>query len=126
MMTIYDAVLITGLLLVCCAGFGVGLFALRRPVSTNDTAQAAQSDTIAVMDQIATMQERLDKLGNGMRRIANSVEQLQMTRQPANDFDHATALARNGASAEQLIEQCGITRGEAELLRRLNENRCAS
>ncbi|HKE96525.1 MAG TPA: DUF2802 domain-containing protein [Povalibacter sp.] len=38
-------------------------------------------------------------------------------------YDVATRLARNGANAEDLINNCGITRHEAELLVRLHNTR---
>ncbi|HEY5807280.1 MAG TPA: DUF2802 domain-containing protein [Povalibacter sp.] len=40
-------------------------------------------------------------------------------------YDVATRLARNGAGVEDLIENCGITRHEAELLVRLHGARAA-
>ncbi|HEY6641029.1 DUF2802 domain-containing protein [Povalibacter sp.] len=49
--------------------------------------------------------------------------EMESHRAPAGSqrgYDVATRLARNGASAEELMTNCGITRHEAELLTRLH------
>lgn len=38
----------------------------------------------------------------------------------ATNYDLARELLRDGAQAEQLVERCGLSRGEAELLRSLH------
>ena len=119
-MEIYDAELITGLLLCCGAGFLIGILALRQRRALDDIVDLNRLEMVAMMKKVGNMQERLDTLGRGMLRVANSVEQIQITSKPADGYDQASTLARSGASTEQLIDQCGITRGEADLLRRLN------
>jgi hypothetical protein len=48
---------------------------------------------------------------------------MESHRAPASSqrgYDVATRLARNGASVDEMIANCGITRHEAELLARLH------
>ena len=119
-MEIPDTELITGLVLCCCAGFLIGVLALRQRRALHDIVRLNRTEMTAMTKKVGTLQERLDTLGRGMLRVANSLEQMQLTSKPAAGYEQASTLARAGASTEQLIQQCGITRGEADLLRRLN------
>ena len=44
---------------------------------------------------------------------------------PQRGYDMATRLAKNGADADELVDNCGITRHEAELLVRLHGSKRA-
>lgn len=69
-------------------------------------------ETVIVMSaRIESMSERSDV---GSRLAPASVTA------PQRGYDMATRLAKNGAGAEELVTNCGITRHEAELLVRLH------
>ena len=51
-----------------------------------------------------------------VRQLSEYQEQLMMRDPEEAPFHHALRLASRGASAEELVQDCGITRGEAELV----------
>lgn len=55
----------------------------------------------------------------GMPRSRKAMEIAAST--PASHYDLARELLREGARVEQLVERCGLSRGEAELLCHLHE-----
>jgi hypothetical protein len=69
-------------------------------------------ETVSVMS--ARIESMSEKAEVGARLAPASVTA------PQRGYDMAARLARNGADAEELIANCGITRHEAELLVRLH------
>lgn len=72
-----------------------------------DTALAASAAENA--RRHADIEQRLEKL-------VESQEQLRMLDEDGGSYSHAIQLARRGASAEELVRDCGVNRGEAEIL----------
>lgn len=48
--------------------------------------------------------------------ILEQLEQLRLLDESGSSYSHAIRLAKAGASAEELARDCGLNRGEAELL----------
>lgn len=55
-------------------------------------------------------------LATEMAKIAEQQEQLRLMDEGSGGYSHAIRLAQGGASAEELARDCGLNRGEAELL----------
>lgn len=93
--------------------------------------RAARRQTEQVMAQNQALLDRLSditaRLDSTDQRVAGLAERLE---QPAprgastpaspQGYQIAIRLARSGASAEELVGGCGLTRTEAELVRRLH------
>ena len=120
-MEMSDVVLIMSLVIACCAVVLLGIQAPLQRHALRQIADRSRLDLITMIDEVGTLQMRLAALDHGVKRLAQRVDQLQLSGgKNESGYGQAATLARAGASAEQLIEQCGITRGEADLLRRLN------
>lgn len=65
----------------------------------------------ALMDQSGSFSARLDKVQVGQHRITSSGKHA--------GFNEAIALARHGASTEELIDTCTLSIGEANLVSRI-------
>jgi len=59
---------------------------------------------------------RHETLAAELTKIAEQQEQLRLMEEGSGGYSHAIRLARGGASAEELARDCGLNRGEAELL----------
>jgi hypothetical protein len=73
-------------------------------------------ETVTVMNaRLEAMSERAD----------SEIRMPPVTAAPAaqRGYDLATRLAKNGASPEELVASCGVTRHEAELLSRLHSSK---
>lgn len=57
----------------------------------------------------ADVEQRLEKL-------VENQEQLRLLDEDSGSYSHAIRLARRGASVEELVRDCGVNRGEAEIL----------
>lgn len=69
---------------------------------------------------VGAMQSTISDIDRGLQRLTKRVEQLQLKQGSKGGLQQALHLAQDGASARQLIDLCGLTRGEAELVQRLH------
>ena len=79
--------------------------------------------TAAVMERIAALETRIESLQTSQNELAEKVSGLATTGTTASSapsYQVAIRMARTGASREDLMSSCGITRQEAELLQRLH------
>jgi hypothetical protein len=93
---------------------------------------AAQRDTQRLFEQMDMLTGELNTLVFTTRSMSERLDQLHervdaQSRLTSNapgpsqrGYEFATRLAKNGASTEDLVASCGISRHEAELLIRLN------
>ncbi|MGC8518406.1 MAG: DUF2802 domain-containing protein [Steroidobacteraceae bacterium] len=88
-----------------------------------------QSETIlaqnrALTEQLAALAARLDSAHQQLGQLAERLEQPQAraANAPAGQqgYQIAIRLARSGAAVEELVSGCGLTRAEAELVKRLH------
>jgi|GEM_PF-6323306 len=80
---------------------------LERDLRASCAAQARAGDRL-----IATERE--------LRRIAGGQSRLEMRAPAGGSYRQAVSLASHGADIDELIESCGLTRAEAELLGRVH------
>lgn len=120
-MEIADIVLVTSLIISLCA---VVVLAIQAPLQRrmlSQIADRARLDLITVVDEMSGMQLRVDALDKSVQRLVRRIDQLQLHQHAApTDYSEALELIRAGAGTEQIMAQCGLARGEAELLRRLH------
>ncbi|MCA1791226.1 MAG: DUF2802 domain-containing protein, partial [Thioalkalivibrio sp.] len=71
------------------------------------------SDDTVIDQRQVEMEQRL-------RLLTDQQEQLLMRDPETGPYHHALRLAEQGASREDLMNNCGLSRGEADLLLSLN------
>jgi chromosome segregation ATPase len=60
--------------------------------------------------------EHVVRLEQQVRRIVERQNHLEMRASVEQPYSHASQLVTRGADIDELVETCGLTRGEAELL----------
>lgn len=92
--------------------------------ATRRQTEEVMAQNRALLDQLAEIGTRLASTDQRVAQLAERLEQPQTrtTSAPAGPqgYQIAIRLARGGASAEELVSGCGLTRSEAELVRRLH------
>ncbi|MCK9531562.1 MAG: DUF2802 domain-containing protein [Gammaproteobacteria bacterium] len=115
-----DIVLIAALVLALAA-LASSLVLSRRHHAQQVRLDAMQSDLRALCNAMMSLAQRQGLVEQQLRQIAARQEELGLRQQQHDDpdarsYEQADKLLRKGASAEELVEICGISRGEAELL----------
>lgn len=77
-----------------------------------------------LLERLAQIAARLDSTDERVsafgEQLARSTQRLPSAAGASSGYQIAIRLARNGAGAEELVGGCGLTRTEAELIRRLH------
>ena len=121
------------LLLAGCGTLLVLVFALaalsfdswRRATRTQSVHLATQSQTLT--QQLTALDARVNATATAIRRLD---ERMERARQPGTTplpgapatpgYQIAIRLARSGATRDELMTNCGLSFGEADLVRRLH------
>lgn len=110
------------LFLVFCFVFAAMAFTRWRRAADRSTAQFAEQ-TAAVLERIASLEARLEAIqtsqGGLTEKIAGLLNNPGAT-SSAPSYQIAVRMARSGATREELVSSCGVTRQEADLLQRLH------
>jgi hypothetical protein len=85
--------------------------------------QALRREIEVLQAQLAGAQRRLAALETRLAPATRpAVDKPVLSFRPVEPaYELASKLARKGASADELIETCGLSRGEVDLIRRLNQ-----
>ena len=123
----------TLLLLAAFAGFAWALVSARRQSEQASAQVAARLETALV--EIRRLSGQVLALGSSVEALATRITE-QAQAQPAapaprpapspasghtRGYETAIRMARGGSSVEEIVANCGTTRAEAKLLRRLHE-----
>ena len=79
-----------------------------------------QKDIHALCAGAINMGKHLDGLEQRIRRLAERQDQLELRDPLEQTYAHAIRLAQKGVDVNELVESCGLARGEAELLLRVH------
>ena len=98
--------------------------ALRRQLEAREGAMnTMQNDLRALCNAAVTVGERMNQLESQVaqldqrqRELGLRQEQLGQAEPEERSYDQAVKLVQRGAGVEELMEICGLTRGEAELV----------
>jgi hypothetical protein len=106
-------------LILALAGFR----AQRSPArSDSGELQSLRKELQVLQAQLAGAQRRIHALEHQPAPQAKPAVKAAVSFQPLEPaYELANKLARRGASAEELIETCGLSRGEVDLIARLNQ-----
>jgi ABC-type siderophore export system fused ATPase/permease subunit len=77
---------------------------------------AMQTDLNAMCSGAVGVGEHLTKLDVRMRAVMQRQDELESQEAPERSYKYAIKMLRNGANLDQIIADCGLARGEAELL----------
>ncbi len=118
------------LLIVGRAVFLVFSFALAATTFTAwRRATRAQTEQVLshsrrLLDQLADIRTTLEATAHSVTQLTERIEHPTTLAAPSQGaspgYQIAIRLARGGASSEELVSGCGLTRAEAELVRRLH------
>ena len=130
----------TLLLLSAFVGFGWAMLSTRRQAAEAHAQMAARLETALaeirkLSGQMIVLGGTVDAVGNRLGQAqAHAEAQAQAQAQAAaskaaaaaptqntRGYETAIRMARSGASVEEIVANCGTTRAEAKLLRRLHE-----
>ena len=78
--------------------------------------QRLRDDLGALCSGAVGVSERVARIEQKLQRVSERQEQMGSTTPESQPYDQAVELARKGASAEELVKQCGLTKGEADLV----------
>lgn len=100
---------------------------LRRALLQRDqTIASLQRDIGALMTAGAGISGHLTRIERHLAEFDARQNQLETSTRVEHSYSQAIRLVNEGADAEQLIENCGLVRDEAELLRTFYQRRKAS
>jgi len=95
----------------------------RSSAEQNKSLMSMQQDLRALCNAAVQVGERVNRLEqelNGVqlrqKELGSRQDQLDLAEPEARTFDQAVKMVRKGASVEELVEICGLSRGEAELI----------
>jgi hypothetical protein len=132
-MTLTPTVLAVALLAVAVGGLTAALVAtlgtlrqVRRSLGAAETQLVALRRDVEASTAIGVRAgERLRKLEQAGGQLADRLAQLEL-RGDGRPYDHAIAMVRDGADAERLVRNFGLSRGEADLVALVHGRRRAS
>jgi hypothetical protein len=89
-----------------------------------ESASGLRQDLKGVTLSLAAISERLAKLEIQIGQFRENMEQDGLPNRDSDQktFKIATKLALQGADVEEIVDLCGLARGEAELIRMLHAN----
>ena len=82
--------------------------------------QRIQKDIHALCAGAINLGKHMDGLEQRIRRLAERQDQLELRDPMEQTYAHAIRLAQKGVDVNDLVENCGLARGEAELLLRIH------
>ena len=96
---------------------GLTYFHFRRLYNLQDNQlNMARDDLGALCNGAVGLGDRLSRLDTRVGQLLKRQEHLEMQEAPERSFKQAIKLVRQGADIDQLMSDCGLARGEAELV----------
>lgn len=95
----------------------------RRMSSQHARLQSMQNDlralcsaAVSMGERIGNIERRQQQLSSQQQELGKRQQQLQQKVPDAQAYAQAIKLAHKGADVDDLVEACGLSRGEAELV----------
>lgn len=106
---------------VALLGGALALFWHHRSLKsrTGKALRDARDDLSAVVSAALGMGQRVEELEEKVRRQTERIEQRNLSEPLQQSYRQAMQMIDSGADIPTLVERCGVTRGEAELLENL-------
>lgn len=111
------ALIVVSTLLLFTIAAVIILYAYFQKLFANHDAQLRmfQDDLAAICNGAVGVGGHLARLEDRTRGLLERQEQLEMQEAPEQSYKQAIRLAKSGADIDQLISDCGLAQGEAEL-----------
>jgi hypothetical protein len=107
------AVLVAAIL----AGLGAWLAVLtRRLARQRERLHGLRADVESLCAGAAGVDERQNRLERGLRRVGGKLELVELRDPGERPYTQAIRMVHRGAGSEELVRNCGLARGEAELI----------
>jgi diphthamide synthase (EF-2-diphthine--ammonia ligase) len=81
-----------------------------------ESLRTLQSDVRAVCSGAVKLGEHLARLEQRSHHLGQRQDQLEMSGSGSQSYQHAKKMMHKGAPLEEVMADCGIARGEAELV----------
>lgn len=75
-----------------------------------------QSDFTAMCSAAVNMGNRIEALDNHIRSLTSRQEKIELNEPGQRSYKQAKVLLENGVNLDDIVDNCGVTYGEAELL----------
>ena len=113
------SVLVLSLLAIALAS--VAIWSVRRErARLAREAEVVRGDMRALVSAAVGVGERVMRLERQLTQLAERQDQLDLNDPAHQSYQQAIRMARRGSDMNELIEVCGLTRGEAELVAMLH------
>lgn len=94
---------------------------LRAQLRTREDQTSTQRDDFAAMCKASVgAGDHLVRLEQQVRRLTERQDQIEMRTAGDRPYTQAIQMVQHGADVDELIGNCGLTRGEAELIAMLH------
>lgn len=126
---------LSGLSLVALSAVAFLLHQLRRAraaaaaAATGPRPERAggSADELAMLASTSVgMGQRLDRVAADLRAVQERLDQVESRDPGANTYVHAIRMSERGKGVDELIDVFGVSRAEAELIRKLHPDETAA
>jgi hypothetical protein len=94
---------------------------LRRQLNSREGQSSRHHDDFAALCKASVgAGDHLVRLEQQVRRLMERQEQIEMRSAGDRPYTQAIQMVQRGADVSELVSQCGLTRGEAELIAMLH------
>jgi hypothetical protein len=102
--------------LVLALTLGLNLRQRRRVSAAESQLETLRNDIRALTTAAMGVGGRVLELERRQRRLAERQEQLDIYESANQPYEHAIQMARHGSGVDELVEVCGVSKNEAELI----------
>ena len=81
-----------------------------------ESLQAIQVDLSAICNGAVGVGQHLARLEQKLKSVTTQLDKLEMHEAPEISYKQAIKMVRSGANVDQIMLDCGLARGEAELI----------
>lgn len=81
-----------------------------------ETLSSVAADVNAMCSGAVNLGEHLAHLEQRAHQLIQRQDQLELNEPSSQSYKHASRMMGNGADLEEVMENCGLARGEAELV----------
>lgn len=120
-----ESILTLAALTLALAAMALAMVLFSRLRAERVRLETVQSDVRSLCNAAVSVGQRLALAEQRLRQVAQRQDELGLRQEHHDDpdarsYDQAAKLLRKGAGVDELMEICGLSRGEAELLTMMN------
>lgn len=96
--------------------FLISLYSLQKNIQSAALIKKLGDDFAAVCAGAVGLGDRLERMEEQIGILSERQDQLELREPVLQSYKQAKKLLNGGMDTEELMENCGVTRGEAELM----------